>query len=309
MQLQRQVGHHPSAATQNLLRGERVVARRLPEVVNLELTNNCNLMCAKCPTYDARRGRGFMSRQLFTKVIHDIEEGADPVMSVGLSGGGEPVLHPEVHEFIAIAKKVPNIRGIHMATNGLGLTPDKSEVLLKAGLTSLKISLDTNDPAVYRKVNRVDGYEQAAENIRSFFRIRKAGGFQCRAEMKVTLYKNDEKFKQAMRDLWSPVADSVRFTGLHNWLGLRGAAVQTRTMPCAIPWNEVQILWNGQITLCCFDAMEGFIDMGNVADIHLVDYWQKDRKLTSVRQSMTTLDFSEHPVCGKCTIYEYKRDI
>jgi len=303
---------HPSAGKSRDLANliAKLSARRIPEVVNAELTNNCNLKCAKCPTYDASRGRGMMSRELFTKILSDVREGGDAVASLGLSGGGEAVTHPDVIDFVALATEVPNIRGVHIATNGLGLTPKISRDLLAAGLSSLKISLDTNDSLTFLKYNRVDGYDEATENIREFFRIRSETGSQCRAEIKVTLYKPDDEFVAAMREQWGGIADNVRFTGLHNWLGLRGknSPVRRKT-PCVIPWEEIQILWDGQITLCCFDTMEGFMNLGNIADISLSDYWKRYSELAAVRQAHMVLDFENHLVCGHCTVDNYQRDI
>ncbi|MEQ8247499.1 MAG: radical SAM protein [Pseudomonadales bacterium] len=303
---------HPSTPSAQGLEAalKRVDSRSLPDVVNAELTNNCNLMCAKCPTYEAGRGRGYMSRDRFVKILEDIRLGRDQVASMGLSGGGEAILHPEVFDFIALARDVPNLAGVHAATNALGLTPEAGRSLLEAGLTSLKISLDTNDPKLFLRYNRVDGYEQVVENISRFFEIRKAGDYQCRAELKVTLYKKDEAFMREMREKWEPIVGTVRFTGMHNWLGLRGANPKMiRTTPCQIPWNEVQILWDGQITLCCFDTMEGFINMGNVDDISLTDYWKTSETMRSLRRAQLTSDFKDHPVCGNCGVNEYERDI
>jgi hypothetical protein len=144
---------------QRLRRLRRRAERRpLPDSISIELTNECNLKCAKCPTYDAKRPRGLMAPALYRKIIDDIRSaGVDT--SVALSGGGA-VLHPSVVDFVAIAAKTPNITSVGFATNGLGLDAALSQQLLDAGLSSLRVSLDAVDASSYLKVNRVDGYDR-----------------------------------------------------------------------------------------------------------------------------------------------------
>lgn len=128
------------------LRGtQRQFARNeLPEDISIELTNVCNLRCAKCPTYEVDRRRGFMERGLFEKLLSDIWSSRGRT-KLSLSGGGEAILHPEIVEFVAAAKSVPNVEEVGLATNALALNRGLSERLLRAGLDRLKVSLDTAD--------------------------------------------------------------------------------------------------------------------------------------------------------------------
>ena len=114
-------------------RRRRAAARDLPESIAIELTNECNLRCAKCPTYDAKRSRGMLAPSLFQKVLDDIA-GARTTTSLSLSGGGEAVLHDGLVDFVERARRVKNITRVGFATNGLGLAPELSQALLQAGL-------------------------------------------------------------------------------------------------------------------------------------------------------------------------------
>jgi MoaA/NifB/PqqE/SkfB family radical SAM enzyme len=294
-------------------RSRRALARSaktpLPGMVLIELTNACNLHCAKCPTHEAGRGAGYIDEELFDKVLNDIRNGGSPI-EIALSGGGEPTIHPQVVEFVRRAADLPNSTRIGFATNAIELTPELSRRLLDAGLNRLKVSLDTNDPFTYLKFNRVDAYHQVVENVKAFCAIKKDGGYECDVELKITLYTKELTQARAMRDFWSPHVDRVRVTGLHNWAGLKGRRRgEPRTQPCRFLWEHVQILWDGQITLCCFDNMAGFYNMGNAKEIDLSTYWRSSEAFLEARRQHLAGDFSDLPVCAHCNADQYEASI
>jgi hypothetical protein len=109
-----------------------------------------------------------------------------------------------------------------------------------------------------------------------------------------------------IRKLWQGVVDDIRFTNVFDWLGLRGGQDYVRRTPCVHLWNMIEILWNGQITLCCFDLIEGFINMGNAGEIEIGDYWQNDPGLNTARQDHMRCDFSHLKICATCSAAEYQ---
>lgn len=277
----------------------------LPDSVIVELTNVCNLKCAKCPTYEASRGRGMMELATFQKLMADIASSRSRT-SISLNGGGEAILHPQVVEFVRMARAVKNVESISLTTNSLALEPRLSEQLLAAGIDKLKLSLDFIDAATYAAVNRVDGYETVIRNIKELCRIKKTHGYPCKITLKVTRYKKDDELLHRIRVLWSEHVDYIKVTGLHNWAGLRGKRrTPSRTSACEYLWEEVQVLWDGQITLCCWDSMEGFYDMGNVRTVSLSRYWKHDPRLQQIRAAHRRLDFSQLELCATCNADTY----
>ncbi len=283
----------------------RMVERDLPNLVIVELTNHCNLRCAKCPTYDAKRGRGFMSEATFDKILSDISKSSIPTR-VGLNGAGEALLHPDFLRYARKAKQSHNVEELSFITNGLGLTPEMSRELLESGLDHLKVSLDTNDAAVFLKYNRVDGYSAVVDNVIEFCRQKRAGNYSCNVNLKITLYKDDKELVEKMRRQWLEHVDAIRVTKLHNWLGLRGKRKGVRTAPCEMIWAQIQILWDGQMTLCCFDNMEGYYNMGNVNTADLSQYWKADSRLNEIRKDHLNGDFSRLPICADCNTDTYE---
>lgn len=288
-------------------RRQKLADHPLPSMVAIELTNICNLRCDKCPLVRTSRKRGFIDDALFKKILGDIGSAAAPT-EIALSGSGEPTLHPRLADYVEAARNIPNIGVIGFATNGIELTPALSEKLLDAGLTRLKASLDTDNADAYQRLNGKDAYAQVAENFLRFCEINKAKGNRCRTTLKVTLYENDLFLARRLHSQWQPHVDEVRITPVHNWGGTRTKKLTsdgTLRHPCALPWQQVQILWDGQITLCCMDTMEGHFRMGNALKENLSDYWLQNPELRQIRKQQEKMNLSDIPVCDNCDIWAY----
>jgi radical SAM protein with 4Fe4S-binding SPASM domain len=293
--------------SQQYLQRKKFAAKALPSMVLIELTNNCNLRCAKCPNMRTSRARGFIDNALVEKVLGDIASAGVPI-EIALSGAGEPTLHPRLLEYVKAARSISNVGVIGFATNGVALNPDLSEKLLDAGLTRLKVSLDTNDAAAYLRFNGRDTYEQVKANICRFCEINQATGNRCRVTLKATLYENDLLLARRLKEQWEPFVAQVRITPVHNWAGIETKRLISATAPrtpCRMLWQQVQVLWDGQITLCCMDSMEGRFKMGNAREQNLSHYWLNDPGLRRVRLQHEALDFSELPECANCDMWAY----
>ena len=104
--------------------------------VYLEITNVCNLACSFCPG-TKREGR-FMSEEEFSALVNKLQ-GQTQYLYFHLMG--EPLLHPSLGRFLAIAGE----RGFRviLTTNGT-LLAEKEEVLLSApALYKVNLSLQS----------------------------------------------------------------------------------------------------------------------------------------------------------------------
>jgi pyrroloquinoline quinone biosynthesis protein E len=113
----------------------------VPETLHIALTNTCDQICAGC-FYS--RGKAdeeiFITEELFEKIL---DQASSSKIFQFAFGGGEPLLHPRIIEFVEKSRKkniVPNI-----TTNGNLLTPELAERLKDAGLGQIQISLDAAD--------------------------------------------------------------------------------------------------------------------------------------------------------------------
>ena len=93
--------------------------------------------------------------------------------------GGEPLTRPGVAEFCAAVAAVPGIEDIGVSTNGTLLSKREgdstmAEKLVKAGVRSANISLDSLDPAAYQRTTGRDLLPKVLEGIDAAL----AAGFQ-----------------------------------------------------------------------------------------------------------------------------------
>ena len=65
--------------------------------------------------------------------------------------GGEPLLHPDIHEIVSGLAAIDGIKDISLTTNGI-LLENMASSLAKAGLNRVNISLDSLDEANFRQI-------------------------------------------------------------------------------------------------------------------------------------------------------------
>lgn len=114
-----------------------------PFLLLAELTYRCPLHCPYCSNPASRRGGLELSAAEWRRVF---EEAAQiGVLHVGLSGG-EPLLRPDLAELAAAARTA----GLYsnLITSGLGFTPARAAELKAAGLDSVQISFQADEPGL-----------------------------------------------------------------------------------------------------------------------------------------------------------------
>lgn len=106
--------------------------------LQVELVGYCNLKCSYCPQPTMKRPKGFMSKDTFNKVMTLVEM-APEKHPIAFHNFGEPLMHPQIMEYLTIAKDhVPFVR---MSTNAVMLTDHRIYQLKETGIDELVISL------------------------------------------------------------------------------------------------------------------------------------------------------------------------
>lgn len=105
----------------------------------VEATNHCNLDCSMCIRTTWSSETGQMSREIFEKLMDDIQE-FSIIPEIFFSGYGEPLSHPDIIEMIRVVKNLGVRTGV--VSNGTLLSQTLSQDLIQSGLDKLWISLD-----------------------------------------------------------------------------------------------------------------------------------------------------------------------
>jgi len=152
-------------------------AKRLPEVgpspallaapskLFVEVTTRCNLNCAMCVKQSPGNsvGDNHMSPATFARLGPLFAQ----LQTLILNGIGEPLLHPQLEDFIRQARRqTPASARIAFQSNGLLLTENKAAALGDAGLSQICLSVDGVNPETFRNIRQggeLTGVQRACE--------------------------------------------------------------------------------------------------------------------------------------------------
>lgn len=138
-----------------------------PEVINVFVTDRCNLSCREChyaytDTPGFRLNQvGDMHPDIFYKLADEIP--GRPLFSFS---GGEPLLHPQVGEFISYAKSKGFI--CSLVSNGWQLA-NRADELCDTGLDVLTISVD-GPQSTHNSVRGKDSFERLKKGLETILR-------------------------------------------------------------------------------------------------------------------------------------------
>ncbi len=118
---------------------ETMKIETFPSRIVLELTPLCNLSCPMCPRHYIKEADGYMSGELFKKLIDEIESENKQAIVLPF-WRGESCLHPNFPELLHYALD-KGIR-IHLSTNGHFMSPGFMEIFYRCEFVTF--SLHTN---------------------------------------------------------------------------------------------------------------------------------------------------------------------
>ena len=151
----------------------------LPYVLKIESTNVCNQRCPFCLDRDRSQidddGRGFgkMHLECFKRIIDIL---APTTLRLNLYGSGEPVLYPDIYDFIRYAAD-RNI-GVTISCNLSVFKKENAEKLVKSGLEHLIVSCHGASPETYDKYNVGGDFHKTQENMRAICDAKKRLGMR-----------------------------------------------------------------------------------------------------------------------------------
>ncbi|RLG19171.1 radical SAM/SPASM domain-containing protein [Nanoarchaeota archaeon] len=238
-----------------------------PKILQLEVTNDCNLNCRICMRNKSSREIGYLSLEDFKKLP------LDKFKEVAFHGWGEPLLHPDLIKMISHASSI----GLEtsLITNGT-LIDERSDEIFESGLDSIAFGIFT-----------LKGKEKVIKNLKDFLEEKKERKSKVRTYVDITIFKdNFDEIKEIARkaDLFG--VDGIvlhRIFNLHDesikslslseekelFREIKNLKLKTRvyfplkkTYPCAVARNCIYVTWDCKQSPCCFLCELGYY-LGN----------------------------------------------
>ena len=275
---------------------------KTPWSLQLEPTNLCNLSCISCPSGRSKRKKGMMDFELFRKIADDA--GKAGVKRIHLYLHGEPFLHPEIMEMIKylVVKKLP----VHVTTNGMFLTEEKSRELLDTGVTPadhILFSVLGYSKEIHELVMKGVKNEVVVANILKLVELRSE--MNANGPIVETIFytmPENRSDKKKYLDFWDGKVDHVRiFDQISNSFAAYKSgdeAGAARKRICLNIWERMTICWNGDVTLCSCD-LDGDYVVGNLRESTLEQVWNSPR-LVTYRSLHKNKRYGEIPLCACC---------
>jgi MoaA/NifB/PqqE/SkfB family radical SAM enzyme len=243
----------------------------------IDIINICNLRCPQCPNGQGILGRppGLMTRDQYRQIIDEI---APYAYRVELYNWGEPLLHPEVVDFIRYARQRRIIVGI--SSNLHRLDARLSRELIESGLNRLLVSIDGVTQETYQKYRRGGNLELVLGNLHRFIELRKTFN---RKEPFITWRFLVSRFNQGEieaarkmaralgvnRFVTSPLyLNTLESDSAREWIPsdpghtVYGNALVNR-WHCHDLWETLVVNWDGGVSPCCW-IHRATHDLGNV---------------------------------------------
>jgi MoaA/NifB/PqqE/SkfB family radical SAM enzyme len=135
------------------------LAPPLPRFAQIEPIGRCNLACRMCTVNDRGDEVATLSLERFEQLLDQMPD----LRELHLQGLGEPMLHPQFFDMVALAAG----RGIRVSANSnlTLLTPARAQRCVSSGLASLSVSLDGATAAVYEAIRRKASFAKVLRNL------------------------------------------------------------------------------------------------------------------------------------------------
>ena len=271
-----------------------------PAHLKIELTNYCNLACTFCPHEQMERSVGFMKTDLFKRIV---DSSVHHVEFVYLHFMGESLVHPKIFDMIRYARS----KGIRagLSTNASFLDEKRARGLLTSNIDFLIISFEGANPDTYEEVRLKGSYKETLQNIQSFYRLKREipNGVASAVQM-IHTSESDEEV-EGFRGQWP---EGVIIKKIKNWGGqmpelTASKSVQNHLSPCALPWKELSVLWDGTLTLCA-NTYDREVVLGHLDEESLEEVWNGP-KMQEIRRRHVARQVKGIPVCETCPRYSF----
>jgi hypothetical protein len=233
--------------------------------------------------------------------------------------GGEPFVDPHIVERIRMARAIPAIGTIRMATNLILAHKHGVAAIVGSGLSQMTVSMPGFDAELYQRIYRSKMYPQVLANLLELLAENRRAGYPIdivvgiRGDQTLAQLTASPDFK-AVSALLPPGKIEIAYR-FNSWGGKiaaeqlsPGMNLKTpdrlrhpRISPCSQLYLGAMVFWDGRVGGCtCVDIDADDLIIGDLRTQSLADIW-RGPQLAALRQAFVTGPLPE--VCRQCNEY------
>lgn len=153
-----------------------IIKNKMPMLCSIDITKKCNLRCAHCYNSSGSEGCRYLTNKEIESVLYQIRDIKPQTLCFC---GGEPLMCPELFEWIDIVSK--DICQVNLVTNGLLCDETMAKRLATHGIRNVQVSLDGTFSWQHDSLRgRKGAFDSALSAIRN---LKKAGISQVSVSM------------------------------------------------------------------------------------------------------------------------------
>ena len=283
-----------------------------PLFYSIEATNICNYRCKYCPQSnpdDKGIKKGQMSTVLFESTLKRITQ-LKPISQVYLTGNGEPLMHPDLEEFIKLSNRYGFIPSF--SSNGSLLSQERIKSLLDSG--KFLLTVDFSPSKKIYETYRSGGYwDTLYANLKNLLILKKKLSkdypkIEIR-DMSTIAISSQKEREKSLFDLKSLFKDFPvdRFSQLqvHRWIGnidhkiIPSQVKGNKYKLCTHPWSIFVITWKGEVLPCCRDFGAEYV-IGKIdGEDGILDLWNNGR-IEFLREALVSKRPDRINICKDC---------
>ncbi len=269
-----------------------------PSILDVELSNRCNLDCVMCPRLPQKMHAGDMAPALLDRVLD--EALAVPERTFRLHGIGEPLLSPLFAHAVERIKSDAGGHRIELVTNAHLLDRERARFILRQGVDNVTLSVAAFTAETYRAVRQSTRFDRVQRNAIRFIGERDRMHAPTHIEVQLVRVPPADREVDAFIDFWARWDVTVEiWHDLNRGRRATGQPPLAAMTPCHHLYDYTVVCWDGRVGICCIDAARLYV-VGN-ANQHTLAHIYNDARITAIRALHATGDTSRMPICVDCS--------
>jgi MoaA/NifB/PqqE/SkfB family radical SAM enzyme len=277
-----------------------------PDLIDIELTNYCNLNCKMCNRQRMTRVKGFMDDHTFEKIADECIAHSTPIR---LIGWGEPFLHPHIIDFCKYYKNNPfhNVYKkelgleeehplLHITNNGHIINEEQMKELVALGLDSIIFSFQGANKIGYEAMRVGASYDKIRDNILQFVKIRGENEKPFIQVSSTMTNETPDEIRQ-FTEYWQSIVDYVSIG--KTILPIEEGKEMKQYSPCTEVFHKLTIKWDGRVSACCNDFNNTLTVDSLGYDKNIYHAWNGEQ-IKAIRTLLINNNFRALTLCKEC---------